>query len=219
MREKEGLVLLYDDKILRELSNHLSFEILFTSDPYQKIDAKKTFFVTKAILDKIIGIKNPFMMAALAPLPPLKNPSGSRILAIDRLQDPGNIGALLRAAEAFSFDFVYFLEGSCDPFQDKLNRSARGANFRLPIGSGPIDKLEALKIPFIAASMEGEEMAPSSPIPPPFVLFIGHEGEGVSTSIKKCSKLYRLPMKSTVESLNASHAGLIMMYLMRANGL
>ncbi|XP_027179881.1 uncharacterized protein LOC113778619 isoform X3 [Coffea eugenioides] len=72
-------------------------------------------------------------------------PSPYRILVLDGVQDPGNLGTLLRSAMAFRWDGVFLLSDCCDPFNDKALRASRGASFQLPIVSGGWTHLDALR--------------------------------------------------------------------------
>lgn len=201
--------------MIEELARSHPVDLLFTL--YQKIEAKETCFVSKEVLEAIIGQKTPFTMAALFSLPPFRPIEGERILVLDRLQDPGNVGSLIRSAEAFGFDGVYFIEGGVDPFHDKVNRAARGANLRLQINQGPAEAL--FHLPLIGASVDGEPIESVLPVAPPILLCLGQEGSGLSPKLQAHCKSVSLPMKQGVNSLNVSHAGQILLYLLRSCGI
>ncbi|XP_078433258.1 tRNA/rRNA methyltransferase (SpoU) family protein [Wolffia australiana] len=152
-----------------------------------------------------------------------------RILVLDGIQDPGNIGTLLRSAMAFNWDGVFLLPGCCDPFNEKALRAARGASFQLPIFSGTWAHVEALRAHFgtkmLAAHPEdtadnsrervslslSDKMAGSLE-KVPLCLVLGSEGQGLSQEAINGSELVTIPMAGDFESLNVSVAGGIFMF-------
>ncbi|CAA7395778.1 unnamed protein product [Spirodela intermedia] len=155
-----------------------------------------------------------------------------RLLVLDGIQDPGNIGTLLRSAMAFRWDGVFLLPGCCDPFNEKALRAARGASFQLPIISGDWVHLEVLKTEFrmkmlaahpedINANYRGkvshtlsQELADSL-AEDPLCLVLGSEGQGLSQEAMHGSDLVNIPMAGNFESLNVSVAGGIFMFTLQ----
>ncbi|PKI61452.1 hypothetical protein CRG98_018135 [Punica granatum] len=127
-------------------------------------------------------------------------PSLHRILVLDGIQDPGNLGTLLRSAVAFNWGGVFLLPGCCDPFNDKALRASRGASFQLPIVSGYWTHLVSLKIEF---GMR------------PLCLVLGSEGRGLSEKSESECELVSIPMTGKFESLNVSVAGGIFMFVLQ----
>ena len=212
-RYTEGLCLVFKDHLLEELAQSHPIEVLFTLDPYQNPHAKETFFVTKEILEKITGLASQDKWAALVKIPPFSAKKGGKILVFDRLQDPGNVGTLMRSMEAFGFDQAFFLDSSVDPFNEKTIRSSMGAVFRVPIRMGSPKELLEENIPLIGADMEGVSIE-TFPSPASFALILGHEGQGIDPLLKKHSTQVKIPMLSTTESLNVAQAGAILLYFL-----
>ncbi|KAL5988432.1 hypothetical protein ACLOJK_036196 [Asimina triloba] len=156
-------------------------------------------------------------------------PSRHRILALDGIQDPGNLGTLLRSAMAFNWDGVFLLPGCCDPFNDKALRAARGASFQLPIVSGKWAHLQSLTQQFQMTMMaghpiHGEERRDSLFLSreladvlagQPLCLVLGSEGHGLSEESKMTCKLASIPMAGKFESLNVSIAGGIFLFMLQ----
>lgn len=156
-------------------------------------------------------------------------PSPHRVLVLDGIQDPGNLGTLLRSAMAFSWGGVFLLPGCCDPFNDKALRASRGASFQLPIVSGSWIHLEALINEFQTKILAGhpqgtEELKPvtllsqglaDSLADTKLCLVLGSEGTGLSERSKQVSELVSIPMAGEFESLNVSVAGGIFLYMLQ----
>ena len=145
--------------------------------------------------------------------PPKEYPEGL-IVALERVQDPGNVGAIIRSADAMGAAGVLISLDSADPYAPKTLRASMGSNYHLPIwieDIGPaLDTLESAGAVLIAGHLQGKEAFPK--IGKRCVLVIGNEGNGVSDAVAaRCEKV-RLPMKGRAESLNASVAAGIFLY-------
>jgi TrmH family RNA methyltransferase len=145
-------------------------------------------------------------------------PRGTLFLALDRVQDPGNMGTLLRTAEAAEAAGVMTLGGSVDVFSPKVLRSSMGSAFRLPVLTQITPaSLIALKIEhqlqLVAAAGEGALGYTDYDWSQPTILLLGNEGRGVDPEIMaQCDALLRIPMAPEVESLNVATAGAVMLF-------
>ncbi|KAK7361105.1 hypothetical protein VNO77_03141 [Canavalia gladiata] len=156
-------------------------------------------------------------------------PYAHRILVLDGIQDPGNLGTLLRSAVAFRWDGVFLLPGCCDPFNEKALRASRGASFQLPIVSGSWNHLESLKKEFQLKLLAGHPeheglvkpvclLSPSfcdSISDTPLCLVLGNEGNGLSEKSLQACELVSIAMTGEYESLNVSVAGGIFLYMLQ----
>lgn len=147
--------------------------------------------------------------AASKPLAPL--------LVLDAIQDPGNVGTLVRSAVAFGWGAVIALDGTGDPWGSKAVRASAGTAFRIPVVRCGVD--EALErfledcVPLLVASAEGRAVADFDRGAGPFALVLGNEGAGVRDAVRDVAHgTISVPMRGTVESLNAGVAGSILMY-------
>ena len=136
-------------------------------------------------------------------------------LILDNLQDPGNVGTLVRSALAFGFDDIYLVSGA-DPYSEKVIRSSAGLimNARLHICSFEEIKNNLNKIAdvFMVADMAGENINKICLPKVRIAVIIGNEGQGVSDAfISIANKTVSIPMMPKVESLNAGVAGSIIM--------
>ncbi|XP_068466061.1 uncharacterized protein [Phaseolus vulgaris] len=156
-------------------------------------------------------------------------PSVHRILVLDGIQDPGNLGTLLRSAVAFRWDGVFLLPGCCDPLNEKALRASRGASFQIPVVCGSWNDLESLKEEFqmklLGGHPELEELVkPVCSLSPtfcdslsdtPLCLVLGSEGSGLSQKSLQLCELVSIAMAGEYESLNVSVAGGIFLYMLQ----
>lgn len=129
-------------------------------------------------------------------------------VALDGVQDPGNVGTIIRLAAAFDVAGVLLLPGTADPFGGKAIRSSAGAILSVPVA--PVTRSQLLEsgLPLFATAMSG------SPVDPPSanaVLVFGNEGSGVSEEILRASQAIAIPMSSRVESLNVATSAAILL--------
>jgi TrmH family RNA methyltransferase len=175
--------------------------------------------VTDAIMKKISGFSTPEGVVAEVPMPECSLLKDSRyLLVLDGINDPGNMGTMMRTALAFGWDGVYILPTSCDPFNEKVLRAARGAHFKLPIKIGTVQELQemATKQGFqpLLADIRGtspEKLVSKSKC----MLIMGNEAHGASDAVREFSIPVAIPMPGQMESLNVSIAGGILLYLLK----
>lgn len=136
------------------------------------------------------------------------------IIALDALQDPGNLGTVLRTADAFGAAGVLIGEGCTDPFSPKALRAAMGSTYHLPVWqaglANVLPRLASEGRSLVCGHLAGSESLP--PLSKDRVLVIGNEGSGVSDEVASLCTLYRLPMPGRAESLNAAVAAAILIY-------
>lgn len=145
-----------------------------------------------------------------------------RAVLLDGLQDPGNLGTILRTADAFALDLVVLCEGCTDPTAPKVVRATMGAAFRQKVCQMPLaDAIEALhqqKIPVYAAALEPDSV-PVQDFPECAAVIIGNEGNGVTqAALTLCDEKIVIPMAGRAESLNAGVAAAILIWEMTKRG-
>ena len=149
------------------------------------------------------------------PLRSVQPPQG-RCLLLDGLQDPANVGAIIRTAVAAGYEDVY-LAGCADPFSPKSVRASMSGVFFARIMQGTQEEiLSAIAgMPVIAADMGGEDVF-SYVAPEKFCLAVGSEGSGLSALVRgRADVTVRIPMDARSESLNAAVSAGILMYALR----
>jgi RNA methyltransferase, TrmH family len=138
------------------------------------------------------------------------------VMALDRVQDPGNAGTIVRAAEAFGATGVAFLKGSVDPFNPKTIRASAGSVFRIPLASSLDERLllaaiEQRKIDLFAMMPSGVLPLESCRLERRCAVVIGSEGHGVNERLRSKAMDVRIPTVG-VESLNAAMAATVVLY-------
>src|SRR4051812_37768669 len=139
-----------------------------------------------------------------------------RLLVLDAVQDPGNVGTILRTAAAFGASATFSLPGTVDLWNAKVVRSGMGAHFQHPCLSGTWDELDAFRrersMAVWAADAAGESVSGLEP-PARLAIVVGNEGAGLShESRAHADRLVALPIAATVESLNVAVAAGILLY-------
>ena len=147
-----------------------------------------------------------------------------RAILLDGIQDPGNLGTILRTADAFALDLVILCEGCTDPTAPKVVRATMGAAFRQPACQMPlaeaVSALHARGIPVYAAALEPDSVPlPPEGLPKHSAVIIGNEGNGVTPeALALCDQKLIIPMAGRAESLNAGVAAAILIWEMTKKG-
>lgn len=185
------------------------------------------FNLADHLMAKIADTVNPQGLALVCDEPVLAVPAAKPApdglyLVADGLQDPGNLGTMIRTADAFAFNAVIITAGTVYPFNDKVIRAAMGSAFRVRLisfaGIEPAAAwLKSGRVTLVAADLAGEDCM-SADLPVPAALIIGNEARGLSASARKLAdRKVSIPMPGNAESLNAAAAGAILSYeLVRA---
>jgi TrmH family RNA methyltransferase len=180
--------------------------------------------VTEAEFRSAAETESPQGVLAIAEIPvrsldELANRDNIRLLVLDAVQDPGNVGTILRTAAALDVDATIALPGTVDLWNAKVVRGAMGSSFRHWTFHASIaelsDFLRGGGIELWGADMSGEAVANLSP-PGKLALAVGNEGAGLSSSLReRVDRLVSLPISGKVESLNVAVATGILLYQLR----
>lgn len=177
-------------------------------------------FVAPHVLSSVCETKTPQGIIAVVQIPPplLLEAADGPLLALDGVQDPGNVGAMLRTAEAAGFAGALLCPACADAFSPKAARASMGSVLRLPIAReslpGALARLSARGFSIISAELGGV-LVDQAQIRAPYALVIGSEGSGVSAEVSAIADMrVSLPMRGRAESLNAAVAAGILMYLL-----
>ncbi|WP_397406681.1 TrmH family RNA methyltransferase [Polaromonas sp.] len=177
--------------------------------------AIKTIVIADALLPEISGLESPARMGFVIELPapaPLSALAPSLIL--DRVQDAGNVGSMLRSASAFGFSQVIALRGTAALWSPKVLRAGMGAHFGLQLLEGVEPQaLDGLRVPIIVTSSHHGAFLHQQTLPMPCAWAMGHEGQGVSDDLMARSSLkVRIAQPGGEESLNVAAAAAICLY-------
>jgi RNA methyltransferase, TrmH family len=143
-----------------------------------------------------------------------------KMVLLDAIQDPGNVGTIIRTADAFGFDGVILGTGTVDLYNEKVIRASQGSIFHLPIFSGPLENwLKSLKeqdFVIWATSLSHAKDVKEVTIPKHVGIIFGNEGKGVNPSLlEQADERVYLPISGQAESLNVSIAAGIFMYILQ----
>jgi len=173
--------------------------------------------ITDNVLAALCDTKTPQGVVCLVNLPE-KAALGNRIIVMDGVQDPGNVGTILRTADAAGFTGALMSQACADPYSPKVLRATMGSVFRMPIQTvsdlpAALKELNAQGFATLSSQLDGEPFFERGSVGEKFALIIGNEGNGVSDEVKAAATHHlALPMRGGAESLNAAIAAGIMMY-------
>ena len=218
-RKETGCHFIEGDKLVREaLTSGAQLETVFVREGYagEASFPCETVLVTDGVMAALSTAGTPQSLCAVARTPALKMPNAfaGTVLLLENVQDPGNVGTLIRTADALGAGAVILSSQCADPFSPKTLRASMGSVYHLPVWVSDIPAaLRALNeqgYTCLCGHLRGSEVLP--PKPDKMALLVGNEGNGVNDEAAALCYAYRLPMPGRAESLNAAVFGAIMLY-------
>ncbi len=191
------------------------------ADLWARLSPEQVIVLSASVFDHAVDTRTPQGLAATLRIPawPAANPQALRglVLVLEDVQDPGNLGTLLRSAEAFGVVAAFLTHGCANPWGPKVVRASAGSVFRVPTSRAAIgDTLRDLQAEGVAcvAAVAGSEEAVAAPVArlaSPVALVIGNEGKGLSAEVLALANSFvHIPCRT--ESLNAAVAGSVLLY-------
>ena len=176
--------------------------------------------VPEDVMASISPMKSPQGALFTVALPSGEVPAtlpGSRYMVLDGVQDPGNVGTILRTLDAFGFDGLLLLEGCADPWSVKTVRSSMGAVFRRPVWCMKAENLPGLLarsgLPLYGTALREDTEDVRAVSLDRCAIAIGSEGQGIrDTVLDMCQKTLKIPMTDRCESLNAAIAAAVLLW-------
>ncbi len=177
--------------------------------------AIKNIVIPDALLPEISALESPARMGFVLDLPvaPALLPAAASVI-LDRVQDAGNVGSILRSAAAFGFGQIIALKGTAALWSPKVLRAGMGAHFALRLleGVDPV-ALDELETPMVVTSSHQGRFLHQQKLPLPCAWVMGHEGQGVSDDVMaRASLKVRIAQPGGEESLNVAAAAAICLY-------
>jgi len=226
-RREEGCFIVEGIRMVREVPEDLRRELYLTEKaladhPELSRWCGAVETVSDSVMEKLADTKTPQGMLAVVKIPE----NGSEgdgdektplYLVLDGVQDPGNVGTIIRTAEAVGATAVLLSRTSADPFSPKVVRSTMGTIFRVrvEISDDLPDTLRGLKkegVRIFGTHLSGTEFYDAD-LTCPLAFLIGNEGNGLTDEVaKEADSLLRIPMEGQVESLNAAVSGSVVAY-------
>ena len=177
--------------------------------------AIKNIVIPDALFAQISGLESPAGMGFVMDLPPapVLNTLAASIV-LDRVQDAGNVGSILRSAAAFGFQQVIALKGTAALWSPKVLRAGMGAHFGLQLMEGvAAEELAALAVPMVVTSSHRGDVLGRVKLPMPCAWVLGHEGQGISEYLMaKAAIKVRIAQPGGEESLNVAAAAAICLH-------
>lgn len=177
--------------------------------------AGKTVLLPDALFDGISGLESPARLGLVLDLP-IANAvqPGQATVILDRVQDAGNVGSILRSAAAFGFRQVIALKGTAALWSPKVLRAGMGAHFALHLAEGvEPGGLDRLDLPLLVTSSHQGELLHQARLPWPCAWVLGHEGQGVGPELMdRATVSVRIAQPGGEESLNVAAAAAICLH-------
>lgn len=220
-RRETGEFLCDSPKLLQEaLLWQAEITAVVTISPLHLPEHIRQVQVPEDIMSSISPVKTPqgVLFTCRLPQAPLpRSLTGRRYVLLDGVQDPGNVGTILRTLDAFDADGLLLTGGCADPYGWKAVRSSMGAVFRRPIYFGSPEELAALlhrsDLPLYGAALREDTVDARQADYTRCVLAIGSEGRGLSREVLDlCDQTIRIPMSDRCESLNAAIAAAVLLW-------
>jgi len=215
-RQKANEFILDGYRIVKHaLENDIAISsIIMTEEFYDshELDFDNIVVTSQSIMKTLVETETPQGILAVVKIQELALKDGP-ILFLDKIQDPGNLGTLIRTAEAAGFGGVILRKGCTDPYSQKSIRSSMGSIVSIPVLTGKGIEDLPLDYKIYGAALEGGKPYKGLNYDSKSLLIIGNEGNGITDEVLKiCHERIYIPMKGDVESLNASIAGGILMF-------
>lgn len=226
-REEEKLFLIDGTKLL--------FEALNSDIPIQKIYAVKDWLEKNAnhlmeleieevsipVMEKLSGVKSSEGVVAIAQIIPQNTLDYSdKVVILEDIRDPGNLGTIIRTADAFGYQNIILSKNCADIYNEKTLRSTMGSLFHINIFTNldilkSIEELKNKQYTIIGTSLAGKDVEINNiEIPEKVAIVLGNESNGISEAVlKECTSLQKLPIIGAAESLNVSVAAGIFLFL------
>ncbi|WP_158736631.1 RNA methyltransferase [Alteribacillus sp. YIM 98480] len=224
-REKEGLFVIEGFHLVEEALRHNIKVQAIIAEDNKNIPSNHSgagiSLVTEQVMKEMSSTETPQGILAVCSLPKQEESLSIQELGcylfIDGVQDPGNLGTMIRTADAVGASAVVLGEGTVDPYNDKVIRATQGSLFHLPVIKGDIEKwIEACQtknIPVFGTSLNQGTTHTAIEAQNGFALIVGNEGAGVQEKwLEKTDQNIYVPIYGNAESLNVSVAAGILLY-------
>ncbi|SFM07376.1 RNA methyltransferase, TrmH family [Gracilibacillus orientalis] len=176
-----------------------------------------SYEVSDNVMAALTDTKTPQGIMAVVRKNKCSERQSKRALLVDRIQDPGNLGTMIRTADAAGFDTVILGKGTVDLFNDKVIRSTQGSMFHLHVYEADLNdeiaRLQQEGIEVWSTGLDNATYYHKLEVPEKLAIMVGNEGAGVDPEhMKKSTQNVKIPIYGQAESLNVSIAAAILMY-------
>ena len=217
-RKEEGLFIVEGMHMCYEANkNNLLVDLIVLENTEITFNyASEITYVTENVMKKISNLSNPTTVIGICKINDSSDIIGNHILVLDDIQDPGNIGTIIRSANAFNVDTIILSTNSVDIYNDKVLRSTQGMIFNMNIIYGDllniIPRLHDNGYTILGTNVNDGVDVRNIKVSK-YALIMGNEGQGVKTEIQNiCDKNLYIKMNNNCESLNVAVATSILLY-------
>ncbi len=221
-RRKAGKIVLEGVRLIRDAleAGYLPDFIFYDpqSDSFRSlsVDADLLLEASPDVIQHLSATEQPQGVVGVFPMPTPALPRLlRRVLILDALSDPGNLGTILRTAAAAGLDLVLLSPGTVDPYNDKALRGGMGAHFRIPVVNQSWEKIAATcaDLTMFLAEMTGDTAYDAADWSRPWALIVGSEAHGASEqAVTLAHQRIYIPMAAETESLNAASAAAVILF-------
>ncbi len=228
-RDQENLILIEGKKLLIEAIKSESYiKGIYISEKFadqeliEKLKKERPqvslFYLSEFVFAAISTMKNPEGVIALIKKPLGKGHPYKKILLLEDLQDPSNLGTIIRTADAAGFDAIIRSPKTVDFYNEKVLRGSMGSIFHLDLIDSPnlidsIDELKKTDVTIVGTALEGENLFTYNFDKKPLAIIMGNESRGMTCQAKeRCDYLLKIPILGSAESLNVATATAIVLY-------
>ena len=217
-REQEGLFLVEGEHLVIEAKNAGCLVEVIKCEDYDMDFDVSTTLVTYEVIKKLSNTLNPQKVIGVCKMLDNKD-IGNKVLILEDIQDPGNLGTIIRSSVAFNVDTIVLSNNAVDMYNDKVLRSSEGMIFHIDTVkmdvSECIDKLHEEGYEIYGTKVDGGTTLTEITVGDKYAVIMGNEGAGVRLStLDKCDKYIYIPMNTECESLNVGVATSIILYEM-----
>lgn len=214
----EGLFVIEGENLVFEAIKNGLLTELYLLDGVENIFNFECNYVTLDVMKSISSLSSTSRVVGVSKYIN-KNKLGKRVILLDNIQDPGNVGTIIRNAVAFNIDSVVFSKGCASPYNDKVLRSTGGMIYNINIIIDDlehvINELHSNNINVYGTSLKASVGLESIPKTDEYAICFGNEGNGISENILNlCDKNIRIDMSDKCESLNVGVSSGIVLYYM-----
>ena len=218
-RKKSGLFLIEGEHLVEEAIKHgVNFEEIIISEGFDhdlELSNKALMYVTEEVMKSLSSLETPPGIIAIVKNVKERKLSYNRVLLLENIQDPGNLGTLIRTADAFGFKTIIVSPDTVDPYNPKVLRAAQGSHFHLNILTRQVSEaVMAFKGLKIGTSLDDAVYIESFNKPDDdIMLVLGNEGSGLREDTLNMMDINaKIDMVGDSESLNVAIAGAILMH-------
>lgn len=216
-RQSQKLFLIEGYHLVEEAHQSKLLKTVLITKEEDYIEGVENVLVSESVIAKLANTNSPQGIVGVCNIFDNTNLVGQRYLLLDNIQDPGNVGTLIRTAAAFNIEMVILGDGCADLYNDKTIRATQGAIFKIPIVQkdllSAISELKKEKVYIIGTDLESGSELKEIKYLKSYALILGNEGTGVNPLLlKQTNYNVYLKMNKSIESLNVAIAGGIILY-------